>query len=226
LAARKEPNIRVFDLRQTVANLPAGVKYFLGDICNPEDVERAVNGATVVIHTASAIFNGNPSLMYRINVEGTRNIINACQKYGVTKLVYTSTCSAVLDANGCFNVDETKPYPSSPIDKYTETKVESEKLVLAANGQKGLHTCALRPSGIFGPHDRLVVPRMLAVGRTFQRHFQIGDNTGLADFTFVENVADAHILAADKLDQPQVQGEVSPNTSVFAFIQPTQCQTN
>ncbi|KAI9599468.1 sterol-4-alpha-carboxylate 3-dehydrogenase, decarboxylating [Syncephalis fuscata] len=208
LAARKEQRVRVFDLRQTVSKPPACVEYFVGDICKQENVERAVDGATIVIHTASAIFAGNPELMRQVNIEGTRNVIAACQKYGVKKLVYTSTCSTVFTTNGCFNANETKAYPDVPVDKYTETKVESEKLVLAANGQQGLFTCSLRPSGIFGPQDRLLLPRMLDVGRTFQRHFQVGDNSALADFTYVGNVADAHLLAADKLDDPKVQGEI------------------
>jgi sterol-4alpha-carboxylate 3-dehydrogenase (decarboxylating) len=99
------------------------VEYFVGDIRCQKDVERAVEGATVVIHTASAIFAGNPALMREVNVEGTRNIIAACQKFSVKKLVYTSTCSAVFTTNGCFNANETKPYPDTSVDKYTETKV-------------------------------------------------------------------------------------------------------
>lgn len=99
------------------------MEYFVGDIRCQKDVERAVEGATVVIHTASAIFAGNPALMREVNVEGTRNIIAACQKFSVKKLVYTSTCSAVFTTNGCFNANETKSYPDTPVDKYTETKV-------------------------------------------------------------------------------------------------------
>jgi sterol-4alpha-carboxylate 3-dehydrogenase (decarboxylating) len=62
-----------------------------------------------------------------------------------------------------------------------------------------LHTCTLRPSGIFGPGDRTVVPGLYDVIRNGQTAFQVGDNSNLWDFTYVDNVAYAHILAAENL---------------------------
>ena len=60
-------------------------------------------------------------------------------------------------------VDESQPYAARPLDYYTQTKIEGERLALAANGRGGLATVALRPSGIFGEHDLLTVPSV--VGR-------------------------------------------------------------
>lgn len=66
-----------------------------------------------------------------------------------------------------------------------------------------LLTCVLRPSGIFGPGDRTVIPGMYDVIRNGQTAFQVGDNSNLWDFTYVDNVAYAHILAAENLMTPE-----------------------
>ncbi len=59
-------------------------------------------------------------------------------------------------------MDESQPYASTPMDYYTATKVEGEKLVLAANGTAGVQTVALRPSGIFGEGDPLFLPTLVS----------------------------------------------------------------
>ena len=80
--------------------------------------------------------------------------------------------------------------------------MEADKLVLESNSST-LFTCTLRPSGIFGPGDRTVIPGMYDVIKNGQTAFQIGDNTNLWDFTYVDNVAHAHILAAENLLTPE-----------------------
>jgi sterol-4alpha-carboxylate 3-dehydrogenase (decarboxylating) len=77
--------------------------------------------------------------------------------------------------------------------------MECEKVVLKANGEKGLLTCTIRPSAIFGPGDRQLIPGMLEVCQRGQHRFQIGNNQSLMDFTYVGNIAYAHVLAAEKL---------------------------
>lgn len=81
--------------------------------------------------------------------------------------------------------------------------MECEKVVLAANNERGLLTCTIRPSGIFGPGDRQLVPSLLEVAKRGQHRFQIGNNTTLMDFTYVGNVAHAHVLAAERLTGPE-----------------------
>lgn len=80
--------------------------------------------------------------------------------------------------------------------------MECEKVVLKANGEKGLLTCTIRPSAIFGPGDRQMIPGMIEVCQRKQHRFQIGNNQSLMDFTYVGNVAYAHVLAAEKLAIP------------------------
>lgn len=72
-------------------------------------------------------------------------------------------------------------------------QVKGEKLILAANGIKGVATVALRPSGIFGEGDPLLVPITVDKAKAGKMKFMIGDGKNLMDFTYVGNVALAHI---------------------------------
>ena len=96
------------------------------------------------------------------------------------------------------SADERIGFPDKALDAYNETKVTAEKMVLAANGPQ-LATCAIRPAGIFGPGDRQMISGFYSVILNKQTKFQIGSNNNLADFTYVGNVAHAHLLAVDKL---------------------------
>jgi sterol-4alpha-carboxylate 3-dehydrogenase (decarboxylating) len=158
----------------------------------------------VVHHTASPLGSASrdKSLYEKVNVEGTSNVIQACQRSDAKKLIFTSSAGVTFDGQDAINVDERMPYPEKALDAYNDTKARAEKLVLEAStdvGTEGLKTIALRPAGIFGPHDRQAVPGFMQAYKTGKKNLQLGDNTNLFDWTYVDNIAHAHLLAADKL---------------------------
>ncbi|XP_006462721.1 hypothetical protein AGABI2DRAFT_193828 [Agaricus bisporus var. bisporus H97] len=194
-------SVCIFDLVQRHFDVP----FYSGDITNVDDVSSALrkSGTSCIIHTASPPAGlKNEALYYKVNVEGTKSVIAAAVSTGVRKLVFTSSAGVVFNGADLINVDERLPYPEVPLDAYNDSKAKAEEVVLEANGKDGLLTVALRPAGIFGPGDRQVMAGMYQVYERNQTHFQIGDNTNLFDFTYVGNVAKAHLLAADKLDIP------------------------
>lgn len=135
-------------------------------------------------------------------MEGTQNVVDACDEHAVSRLIYTSSASVVFDGRDLLGVTEDAPYAEKPLDYYTTTKIAGEKLVLAANNNRrvgGLLTCALRPSGIFGPGDTLFVPTLAKQGAAGKSKYIIGDGRNLMDFTYVGNVADCHLLADEAL---------------------------
>jgi sterol-4alpha-carboxylate 3-dehydrogenase (decarboxylating) len=81
------------------------------------------------------------------------------------------------------------------------SQAEAEEIVLAANRQEPykLLTSAIRPSGIIGEGDRMAVHQMMKIYREGKTKIQVGDNNNLFDFTYVGNVAHAHLLAAEAL---------------------------
>lgn len=215
--------ISVLDLR-TNRNRVSSASYYDGDITSKVDVRRVLEEVRprIVIHTASPAYvaNDNKDAMYKkVNVDGTRNLIELAGDIGCVKaFVYTSSASIVHDNIGdLINVDERWPVLYSPLqtEYYSETKAVAESIVLAANRKHGnMLTVALRPAGIFGEGDVQMIPGMLVAYQKGQTKFQLGSNDNLFDFSYVGNVAYAHILAADALvnteepvDRDRVDGE-------------------
>ncbi len=175
-----------------------GVEQFRGDLADAGAVDAAVLGCDLVFHVAAkAGVWGRYADYHRANVVGTQNVLDACRKHGVRRLVYTSSPSVVFDGRDMEGVDESTPYPTHYEAVYPRTKAEAERRVLAANGPD-LATVALRPHLIWGPGDNHLVPRILERGRA-GRLRRIGLANKLVDSTYIDNAADAHLLAADRL---------------------------
>ncbi|XP_072286115.1 sterol-4-alpha-carboxylate 3-dehydrogenase, decarboxylating [Pyxicephalus adspersus] len=193
--------VNVFDIRQGFEN--DRVQFFIGDLCNKQDLLPALQGVNVVFHCASpAPSSDNKELFYRVNYTGTRTVIAACKDAGVQKLVLTSSASVVFEGKDIKNGTEDLPYAKKPIDYYTETKILQEKEVLSANDpSNNFLTVAIRPHGIFGPRDPQLVPIMVNTAKAGKMKIMIGDGQNLVDFTYVENVVHGHILAAEYLQK-------------------------
>lgn len=215
------PKISVFDVRPLPEKLskqfsfdPEEIGFFKGDLTSSADVSQAIkeSGANVVVHSASPMHGNAQEVYEKVNVEGTRNVLDVAKSCGVKAFVYTSSAGVIFNGQDIHNADETWPIPEIPMDGYNETKAIAEEMVLKANDSANeFLTIALRPAGIFGPGDRQLVPGLRSVAKLGQSKFQLGDNNNLFDWTYAGNVADAHVLAAKKLmeagDSASVAGE-------------------
>ncbi|HVP19467.1 MAG TPA: NAD-dependent epimerase/dehydratase family protein [Spirochaetia bacterium] len=173
----------------------------VGDIRDPLAVDRACKGMDVVIQTAAAVWNTRTprSLYHQVNVDGNRLVIDTCLRAGVRRLVYTSSMDVVVDGRKpIVNGNESLPYPSRmPSDAYSRSKIITEKMVLAANGPR-LCTCVMRPVGMYGPRDKYHLGNVIEMARRGVS-LRLGDGTALFSHAYSENVAHAHVLAADRL---------------------------
>ncbi|KAG0049834.1 erg26, C-3 sterol dehydrogenase [Gryganskiella cystojenkinii] len=174
------------------------VTYITGDITDAAAVQTALKGHDICMHVASPPHHFPAEKFKKINIDGTQNVIDGCLAENVGRLIYTSSASVLSDGSALVNADETHPIPKTFIETYSETKAIAEDMILKANCDR-LLTCSLRPSGIFGPGDTQGTPGFMDVLKKGQHVLQIGDNSGLFDWTYVENVAYSHILAAEKL---------------------------
>ena len=201
-------DIAVLDISTQHNRLPA-VSYHQGSITSSKDISQVYEAVKpqVVIHTASPVVSSlNANLYYKVNVEGTRLLLEAAGLLGYTKaFVYTSSPSVIHDGiSNLVKADENYPVlrGAAQPEPYSRTKAAAEEMVLAANRKfNNMLTCAIRPSSMFGIGDAQLLPNMLKTYEQGKTKFQIGDNTNLFDFTCVENAAYAHILAASKLLQ-------------------------
>jgi len=195
--------------RRRYASLDAlGVEQIQGDLADFSAVAKSVSGCSLVFHVGAKAGVWGPLEEYcRINVTGTANVIASCKAEGVRRLIYTSSPSVVFDGRDMEGVDESVPYPSHYEAFYPQTKAEAERLIIAANGHS-LSTVALRPHLIWGPGDNHLLPRMVARARAGQLR-RIGSKKKLIDTVYIDNAADAHLLAAERL---------SPNSAVAGKV--------
>lgn len=151
-----------------------------------------------VFHVAAHVkMWGDYEPFYKVNVGGTKNVITACLKYGVQRLVYTSSPSVIADETDLRGIDESYPYPDEHLAFYPETKALAEREVLAANSEQ-LRTCSLRPHLIWGPGDTNLVPTILNRARR-GKLIQIGAGDNMVDVCYIEDCVEAHLCAMDAL---------------------------
>jgi nucleoside-diphosphate-sugar epimerase len=176
-----------------------GVQEFNGDLADPAAVNEAVKGCDIVFHVAAkAGIWGSYEEFYRANVTGTQNVVAACLTNNVERLVYTSSPSVVFDGSDVEGGDESLPYPASYEAHYPSTKAIAEQIVMDANSAS-LATVSLRPHLIWGPGDNHLVPRIVAKGRAGKLR-RLGSSPCLVDTVYIDNAAQAHLDAADRLE--------------------------
>lgn len=171
-----------------------GVTQMRGDLADSSAVLEACRGCEIIFHVAAkAGLWGKDEDFYNSNVIGTKNILTACHSLGIRNLVYTSSPSVIFDGKDQDGVDESIGYPGEYKAAYPRTKAEAEKLVLEADPDR-LKAVSLRPHLIWGPEDNHLTPGILAKGKA-GRLRRLGNSSKLVDFTYIDNAAEAHILA-------------------------------
>ena len=190
--------VRSFSRHAHAALNGLGVEQLKGDLSDSAAVSSAVQGCDIVFHVAArpGIW-GSYEEYHQPNVVGTQNVIGACRQHGVRRLVYTSSPSVVFDGRDMEGADESAPYPATFEAHYPRTKALAEQLVRAANDAQ-LAAVSLRPHLIWGPGDNHLLPRLVARARAGQLA-RIGSRPNLIDTVYVDNAANAHLLAAEKL---------------------------
>jgi nucleoside-diphosphate-sugar epimerase len=205
LAARGD-RVRSYS-RSAHAELEAlGIEQVCGDIADRRTLEDACTGMEAVFHTAAKPPPwGRTADYHRTNVRGTQNVIAACRNARVPRLIHTSTPSVIFDGRDLEGVDESVPYPARHTAAYAATKALAEQAVVAAADDR-LRTIVLRPHEIWGPGDPHFAPRIIARAGRLRR---IGCGRNLVDTTYIDNAAEAHVLAADALKaNPGFSGRV------------------
>jgi nucleoside-diphosphate-sugar epimerase len=189
-----------FSRQQHPALDALGVRQHAGDLADRSAVIAATRGCDAVFHTAAkAGAWGRYDSYHRANVIGTDNVIAACRTHGIGRLVYTSSPSVTHRATQpvAGGTADDVPYGSHFKAHYPTTKAIAERAVLAANDGQ-LATVALRPRLIWGPGDRHLLPRLVQRARAGRLRL-VGSGDNLIDTTYIDNAAQAHVEAFDRL---------------------------
>ena len=204
--------LRLFLRRPPKAPLGFDAHLVYGDLGDPAAVDRAVEGVDTVYHVGAAMKGGN--FEYSAGtIWGTRNVIDACERHGVRRLVYVSSMS-VLDHAGHRRgvpVNENSPLEPQAQNRglYTQTKLEAENMVREAAAKGRIRVVILRPGQIYGPGAEKFPPSG-TIGIA-GRWLVVGSGNNQVPFVFVENVVDAMLLAA---------GADVPNGAIYQLVDP------
>ena len=209
--------VRVLDdlstgLASNLAHLSPAPEVIVGDVGNPDAVARAMQGVGVVFHLAALASVQRsveaPAESHRVCATGTLHVLDAARRSGVRRVVYAASASAYGIPDGQTQSEAT---PLRPLSPYAAAKLAGEVYCEAFTATYGLETVRLRFFNIFGPRQRADSPysgviaiftAALTAGRT---PTIFGDGLQTRDFTYVTDVVQALLLAAEK---PGVSGEV------------------
>ena len=174
------------------------VEVFLGNLGNPDDVDRAVTGISEVYHLGAAI-DGWAEDFQCATVTGTKNIVESAIRHGVEKFIYMSSLS-VIHAAAARNGDKiTEDWPLEPFADsrgfYSQTKLEAEQFVTDAVRNRGLRAVILRPGEVVGP-DRPFLSGAVAI-ETGSRLVVLGNGRFTLPLIWVEDLVDAIVAAAN-----------------------------
>ncbi|MFE3445952.1 NAD-dependent epimerase/dehydratase family protein [Nocardia sp. NPDC059180] len=176
-----------------------GVRVVTGDLTDEASLRGATEGVDVVFHSAARVDErGTRRQFWAENVRATEVLLESARRHGVSRFVFISSPSALMDRDGGdqLDVDESLPYPRRYLNLYSETKAAAERAVLAADAP-GFRTCALRPRAIWGAGDRSG-PIVRLLGRTAAGalpDLSFGRSV-YASLCHVDNIVDACVKAA------------------------------
>ena len=208
--------VHVFDSfltgrEENLADLP-DVEVVRGDVRDLDGLRRAMKGVDRVLHQAAvpsvARSLKDPIFSNEANVQGTLNVLIAARDAGVPRVVFASSSSVYGDTPTLPKVETMLPSPLSP---YAVTKLTGEHYLKVFHHLYGLETVALRYFNVFGPRQdptsdyAAVIPLFVSLMSQGQAPTINGDGTQSRDFTYIDNVVQANLLACEA---PGVGGEV------------------
>lgn len=164
------------------------VNFIKGDVRNKKIVEKTVKGQDFVVHAAAALpILRSKKLIFDINVNGTKNILDSAFRNRIKRLIFIST-TAVYGIPK--SLPEKENSPLDPIGSYGESKVEAEKLCLAYM-KKGLSINILRPKSFLGPERLGVFELWFEAIYTGKSVFILGNGNNKYQLLAVSDVVDA-----------------------------------
>jgi dihydroflavonol-4-reductase len=178
-------------------SLGAEIEY--GDILNQEETAKAMAGCNIVIHAAANtnIWPTRDKMIWKVNVEGTRNVMQAALANKVKKMIHIGTANSFGFGSKINPGNETLPYACAPYRlDYMDSKYEAQKLVLSAVKESGLPAVILNPTFMIGPFDFKPSSGQLII--SVCKNKVPGYTQGGRNYVYVKDVAVAIVNALEQ----------------------------
>jgi dihydroflavonol-4-reductase len=172
----------------------------IGDLTDEPSLEAALRGVRHLFHAAAdyRLWARDPSVILRVNVHGTRNLMRQALSAGVKRIVYTSSVAALKVADAKMPVDETAPLdPKDAIGNYKLSKTLAERAVQEMILRENLPAVIVNPTTPIGPRDIRPTPTGRMILDAARGKIPAYVDTGL-NFAHVDDIADGHLLAFDR----------------------------
>jgi nucleoside-diphosphate-sugar epimerase len=204
---RRGETVRVIDnlatgRKENLDEILEEVEFIEGDICDPDLMRQAVSGVDYILHQAAipsvARSVEDPMTTNQANVTGTLNLLIASRDAGVRRVVFASSSSVYGDSP---TLPKREDMPPAPLSPYAASKLIGEHYCRIFQDLYGLETISLRYFNVFGPRQdpasqyAAVIPIFITAVASDRQPTVYGDGLQSRDFTFVENVIQANLLA-------------------------------
>ncbi len=172
-----------------------GATPVMGDLLDQEALARAMEGCRVVYHVAglNRFCLRDPSPLYRINVEGTRNVLHAALKQGVSRVIYTSSAAAIGEPKGVIAHEET-PHRGFFLSHYERSKYQAEQVAFSF-ARQGLPVVVVSPSSVQGPGRLHGTARLILDYLNGRLPVIFGT---YVSFVYIDDCVEAHVRAEER----------------------------
>jgi dihydroflavonol-4-reductase len=174
----------------------AGAEPVRGDLLDPPSLERVLAGAEVVYHLAGV--NGfcfpDPAVLYRGNVDATRNLVRAAAAAGARRVVYTSSAATVGEEAGTLG-HEASPHRGRFLSHYERSKHAAERVAFEEAGRLGLELVSVNPASVQGPGRTRGTARILIDALNGRLRLVVDSRLSVVD---VADCAAGHLLAEER----------------------------
>jgi UDP-glucose 4-epimerase len=201
-------NLSTGHIRRLNSLLPT-IELIEGDLADDAIAHRAVDGVDYVLHQAAipSVQRSirDPIASNRANVTATLNLLESCRKHGVRRVVYAASSSAYGDTPV---LPKREDMPANPLSPYALQKFTAERYAMMYHELFGLQTASLRYFNVFGPSQdpnseySAVIPKFITKLLHAETLTIFGDGEQSRDFTYVDNVVEANLLALEATEAP------------------------
>lgn len=202
---------------ELIKNLVTEFRY--GDLEEPETLNKIVKGTDIIIHLAAYYtFHGSRKLYEKINVEGTRRLVEVALKHKIQQFIYCSTTEVIGPVKNPPADENTEPNPAY---EYGRSKLKAEEII-KDHGLKGLNYTIIRPSGIYGPRNVNDVSYWTITSfakNSIGTRFIIGSGENLVQFVHVKDVVEGFTLALEKSDISNRQTYIISEDKAYTYNQ-------
>lgn len=181
--------------------LHPAIQLHQGDVTDYESVVRAMQGCDAVLHAAALarLWHKDESLFYKINVQGTENVLKASIQQGINRFVFTSSCAVLGPSNGAAVTEDDLRH--IPFENGYETSKHQAEVLTKEYSLKGLHTVIVAPPRVYGPGlDTKGNPINNLIRNTLKRRlaFMPAAKEVVGNYAYVDDVVNGHFLALEK----------------------------